>query len=137
MERTNISTSLPWEDVLGSSRAVKIGSHIHVSGTTAVNQEGKLVGLGDPYSQTKQIIRNIELALNIAGASLENIVRTRIYLTNIDSWQSVGKAHAEFFNDIRPATSMVEVSRLISREMLVEIEADAVIKEESESSRRD
>jgi enamine deaminase RidA (YjgF/YER057c/UK114 family) len=127
VERTNISTSFPWEDVIGSSRAVKIGSHIHVSGTTAINEQGKLIGLGDPYAQTKQIIKNIELALNMAGAGLENIVRTRIYLTNIDSWKSVGKAHEEFFIDIRPATSMIEVSRLISREMLVEIEADAVI----------
>ncbi len=127
MERTNISTSFSWEDVIGSSRAVKIGSHIHVSGTTAINEQGKLIGLGDPYTQTKQIIKNIELALNMAGAGLENIVRTRIYLTNIDSWKSVGKAHEEFFINIRPATSMIEVSRLISREMLVEIEADAVI----------
>jgi enamine deaminase RidA (YjgF/YER057c/UK114 family) len=127
VERTNISTSFPWEDVIGSSRAVKIGSHIHVSGTTAINEQGKLIGLGDPYAQTKQIIKNIELALNMAGAGLENIVRTRIYLTNIDSWKSVGKAHEEFFINIRPATSMIEVSRLISREMLVEIEADAVI----------
>jgi enamine deaminase RidA (YjgF/YER057c/UK114 family) len=127
VERTNISTSFLWEDVIGSSRAVKIGSHIHVSGTTAINEQGKLIGLGDPYAQTKQIIKNIELALNMAGAGLENIVRTRIYLTNIDSWKSVGKAHEEFFIDIRPATSMIEVSRLISREMLVEIEADAVI----------
>lgn len=130
MKRTNISTSLPWEDVLGSSRAVKIDTHIHVSGTTAINEQGRLVGLGDPYSQAKQIIKNIESALDVVGAGLENIVRTRIYLTNIDYWQSVGKAHAEFFDDIRPATSMVEVNRLISREMLVEIEADAVINEQ-------
>ena len=127
MERINISTNSPWEDVVGYSKAVKIGNYIHVSGTAAINEHGGIVGLGDPYTQTKQIIKNIELSLNKAGASLTDVVRTRIYLTNIDRWQTVGKAHAESFADIRPATSMVEVKRFIARGILVEMEADAVI----------
>lgn len=127
MERINISSKSPWEDVVGYSRAVKVNNYIHVSGTTATNEQGKIVGLGDPYTQTKQIIKNIETALNLAGVGLDNVVRTRIYVTNIDRWQLIGKAHHEFFANIRPATSMVEVRRLIAPEILVEMEADAVI----------
>lgn len=128
MERINLSTHSPWEDLVGYSRAVKVDNYIHVSGTTATNEQGKIIGLGDPYTQTRQIIKNIETALNHSGASLEDVVRTRIYVTNIDRWQMIGKAHHEFFANIRPASSMVEVRRLIAPEILVEMEADAVIK---------
>ena len=127
MKRKNISSGAKWESIVGYSRAVRVGNMVHVAGTTAVSEDGQTVGLNDPFAQTIFILEKIEKALQEAGTSMQNVVRTRMFVTNIEQWEEIGRAHGEFFRDIRPAATLVEVSRLISPELLVEIEVDAFV----------
>ncbi len=132
MKRENISSGSTWEPIIGYSRAVKIGTHVAVSGTTGTGADGKLVGPQDPEAQTLQALKNLETALSRAGAQLKHVMRTRLFVTQIDQWEKIARAHGQFFGEIRPATTLVEVKRLIDPEMLVEIEADALIYDDNE-----
>lgn len=127
MQRKNVSSGTQWELALGYSRVVRLGDSVYVSGTTATDKEGNIVGVANPYAQTIQVIKNVQTALQAVGASLKDVVRTRMYVTDINNWKNVGQAHAEFFKEIRPASTLVEVSRLINPEILVEMEVDAMI----------
>jgi enamine deaminase RidA (YjgF/YER057c/UK114 family) len=134
MKRENFSTGTPWEPRVGYSRVVRIGPFVYVSGTTATDEHNEIVGGTDPYEQAKQALRNVETALKMAGASLESVVRTRLFVRDIEHWAAIGHAHSEYFGNVRPATTMVEVSALVRPEMLVEIEAEAVVGEIGGSS---